>query len=208
MPSASAVIRDDLACSAAPPSSIWPMRFGEHVDEIAVGARQQPGRHLDDVTCAAERGVDAAQLEADVAAADDEQRLRDVAADRARRVESMTRGLSSARATARHSPGREPVARIACSNCTVLFAAVVQRHAQVVRVDDLGEALEVLHLAMLDELPGAAGQPARRPWFLNSRSLSRSIVGSPNSTPHAAAWRDSSITLATCSSAFDGMQPR
>ena len=44
--------------------------------------------------------------------------------------------------------------------------------------------------------------------FLNSRSLSRSIFGSPNSTPHAFAWRDSSISFATCSSAFDGMQPR
>ena len=40
--------------------------------------------------------------------------------------------------------------------------------------------------------------------FLNSRSLARSIFGSPNSTPHAFAWRDSSISFATCSSAFDG----
>ena len=32
--------------------------LGEDVDEIAVGARQQPGRHLDDRDGAAERGVD------------------------------------------------------------------------------------------------------------------------------------------------------
>ena len=42
----------------------------------APGSR--PAGHLDDGDAAAERGVDAAQFEADIAAADDEQRLRDV----------------------------------------------------------------------------------------------------------------------------------
>ena len=64
-----------------------------------------------------------------------------------------------------------------------------------------------LHLAGLDELTGAAVSRLTTS-FLKSRSLSRSIFGSPNSTPHAFACRDSSISLATCSSAFDGMQPR
>ena len=47
--------------------------LGENVDEVAVGAGQQPRRHLHDGDGAAERGVDGAELEADVAAADDEQ---------------------------------------------------------------------------------------------------------------------------------------
>ena len=33
----------------------------EDVDQVAVGAGQQPGRHLDDGDGAAERGVDAAE---------------------------------------------------------------------------------------------------------------------------------------------------
>jgi len=43
---------------------------------------------------------------------------------------------------------------------------------------------------------------------LKARSLSTSTFGSPNVTPSDAACRASSITFATCSSAFDGMQPR
>ena len=50
----------------------------QNVDQIAVGAGQQTRRHLDDGDLAAERGVHAAKLEADVAAADDEQGLRQV----------------------------------------------------------------------------------------------------------------------------------
>ena len=42
---------------------------------------------------------------------------------------------------------------------------------------------------------------------LCARSLPRSIFGAPNSTPSAAKCAASSITAATCSSAFDGMQP-
>jgi hypothetical protein len=43
---------------------------------------------------------------------------------------------------------------------------------------------------------------------LNVRSLFTSIFGSPKVTPHAEAWLASSSSFATCSSAFDGMQPR
>ena len=54
------------------------MRSREDVDEVAVGAGQQARRHLDDGHRAAERRVDGSELETDVAAADDEQRLRHV----------------------------------------------------------------------------------------------------------------------------------
>ena len=42
----------------------------------------------------------------------------------------------------------------------------------------------------------------------HDRRRARSILGSENSTPQFLAWRDSSINLATCSRAFEGMQPR
>src|SRR2546428_8710481 len=41
----------------------------------------------------------------------------------------------------------------------LLVAASGQLHAQGVRVDELGAALEILHLPVLDELPRAARQP-------------------------------------------------
>ena len=40
------------------------------------------------------------------------------------------------------------------------------------------------------------------------RTLSRSMRGLVKRTPHASASLASPITLATCSSAFEGMQPR
>ena len=42
---------------------------------------------------------------------------------------------------------------------------------------------------------------------LSPRSLSMLTLGAPKSIPSAAMWLTSSITAATCSSAFDGMQP-
>jgi hypothetical protein len=41
----------------------------------------------------------------------------------------------------------------------VLARTGSQLHGQIVAVDDFGPALEVLHLAMLHQLAGAAGQP-------------------------------------------------
>jgi hypothetical protein len=41
----------------------------------------------------------------------------------------------------------------------LLLAAARQLHAQVVRVENLGVALEVFDLAVLDQLAGAGGQP-------------------------------------------------
>jgi len=59
----------------------------------------------------------------------------------------------------------------------------------------------------------AFAMPARPPvsWpttlSLCARSLSRSILASPNDTPYALACFASSITSAACSKAFEGMQP-
>ena len=69
-----------------------PAREERH--EIAIGAGQQAARHFDDRDLGAERRVDRAQFEADVAAADDEQRSSECPADRARRSSPSRAALS------------------------------------------------------------------------------------------------------------------
>src|SRR2546426_903363 len=130
--------------------------LGEDVHEIAIGARQQPGRHLDDGHRAAERGVDGAELEADVAAADDEERCRGV-----RQIERGG-GIHHARVVKlqhrrnrRHRSGRDD----GVLELNLILFTVGELHLQTMRVDDLGQALQVLHLAKLDELSRAARQP-------------------------------------------------
>ena len=113
----------------------------EDVHEIAVGAGQQPRRHLDDGDGAAERRVDRAEFEADVAAADDEQRLRNVRqVERAGRIHHARVVHLEHRRNRRRRPGRED----ACSNVSVSSSVHASCNRQRVRVDDLGEALDVL----------------------------------------------------------------
>ena len=57
----------------------------EHADQVLVGARDQLVEQLDDGDLRAERVVDRRHLEADDAAADDQQPLRDLRRPRARR---------------------------------------------------------------------------------------------------------------------------
>src|SRR5262249_52261362 len=112
-------------------------------------------RHLDDRDLAAKRRVHAAQLETDVAAADDEQRLwnrgqieRSRRVPHARTLERERRNLDWARPGCQHRV-LEP---------HVLLAAVLERHTQVVRIDDLGHAPKVHDLAVLGQLAGAVRQ--------------------------------------------------
>ena len=94
-----------------------PDALGQHVNQVAIGAGQEAARHFDDRDGAAERRVDRAELEADVAAADDQQRLRDVGqVERRGRIHHarVVQSLSEA-----GTAGTDPVAMIACSNWTV-----------------------------------------------------------------------------------------
>ena len=167
--------------------------LGEDVDEIAIGARQQARRHLDDGDRAAERGVDRCRARGRCSRRRRRAATSGCRADRARAVESITRGSSSfsVGGIAGSRSGREDrvlelqlsprrrraASRAACARrrsrrspgCTAPCAA-----------SRAGRCRCVSRLTTL---------------FLNSRSLSRSIFGSPNSTPHAFAWRDSSISL-------------
>ena len=114
------------------------------------------------------------------------------------------RGLSSASDGMR--VGLEPVARMQCSNCSSVSPPAP---AIVIDVGPVSVARPWMNftLRILPTWPTPLVSLSTTP-CLNARSLSTSIFGSAKVTPHALAWRASSITLATCSSAFDGMQPR
>ena len=129
----------------------------EERDEIAIGAGQQPVGHFDDRDLRAERRVDRAQLETDVAAADDQQRLRNLRqVERAGRVHHA---IAVDRRGPESSSDREPVAMIACSNVERLACPPPRElDAQRLRVDERRLALDVRDLALLRQLPEAAGQ--------------------------------------------------
>ena len=88
-----------------------------------------------------------------------------------------------------------------------LFAAVRLRDFQGFRVEEFGEPLDVVDLPGLGKLARAGREPFHDV-VLELTQLVEIDLGSPNSTPHAFACLDSSMSFATWSSAFDGIQPR
>ena len=179
----------------------------EHGDEIAVGARQQPRRHLDHRHLRAECGVDGPELEADVAAADHQQRLRDIGQVECAAVNPSRAGCRAAGSGS--SLGRDPVARIACSNADALHAVPRSAHRRSCGSTIVAVALDVAHLAHACRAARCRRSACATTWFFHSRSWSRSIRGSPKSTPHAdGVPRFRRAASATCSSALDGMHPR
>ena len=142
-------------------SHIASIRFARMLTRSRSAPGSSPAVISTTVTFAAERGVDAAELEPDVAAADDEQRLRDVGqieragrVHHARIVDAAAPGIVD---------GRDPVAMIACSNVSVSLAARRSSIVERVRVAERRHALDVLDLPQLRDLPGTAGELRRRP---------------------------------------------
>jgi hypothetical protein len=88
-----------------------------------------------------------------------------------------------------------------------LFTAAGFRDLQRMRAEERRVPLDVGHLAMLGELAGAAGQPLDDV-VLELAQLAQVDFRLAEFDAPALACRDSSTSLATCSSAFDGMQPR
>ena len=85
----------------------------QRLDQVAIGQRQQRGRQLDDAHLRAQLGIDRAHLQADVAAADDQQALGHVGQfKRAGRVHHAVGRQLEGRGIA----GIEPLARMQCSN--------------------------------------------------------------------------------------------
>ena len=157
-PSGPSVIETTFVRSSTA-SHIACTRFVEHGDEIAVGARQQPGHHLDHRHLRPECGVDGPELEPDVAAAHHEQRCRDIG-----QLECAA-GIHHARAV-QPQAGDDARARSRCEDGVIeahALHAVAGLHVEGRRIHDRRVALDVAHLPEPPELPGAAGQLARRP---------------------------------------------
>jgi hypothetical protein len=117
----------------------------------------------------------------------------------------MTRGLSTDRPGT--IAGCEPTAMIAFWKVTLSLPPSTFSTSSVVGPVSVAVPRRYLIFRAFTSCPVP---PVSRPTTLslNVRSLSSSIVGSPKVTPQAEAWRASSTSLATCSSALDGMQPR
>ena len=127
----------------------------EEPHQVAIGAGQQARRHFDDRHLGAERRVDRAELEADVAAADHQHRLRDLRqVERAGRIEHARRVDRQRRNLRRQRAEREDHV----VDADGLLAAVGLLHLDRLRVDDRRPALDVVDLAELRHLAGAAGQ--------------------------------------------------
>ena len=102
--------------------------------------------------------------------------------------------------------GRDPVAMMAFSKtrrrsppCPSIFS--------VRAIEERGAASNEVDLALFAQLPQTAGQLVHHAIFPCAQFVEIDHrLGELN--PQSAAWRDSPMTLATCSNAFEGMQPR
>jgi hypothetical protein len=197
-----------LAAAATTPvlsrmrSKRWAFSLLPDLDQIAVGAGHQYRPEFDDRDARAERRVDAGHFEADDAATDDQHALRDLAQfEGAGRVDDA-RVVGHERQRDRLRAGGDD----RLLEPDQLAAAVGQRDFEVMRVDELANALHDFDLAPLGHAGETAGQLADD-LVLVARSLSRSMLGAAKLTPQSPMCCASSITPAMCSSAFDGMQP-
>ena len=121
-------------------------------------------------------------------------------------VESMRRGLSSLRLGT--TVGRDPVAMTMRSNVSVSSPpAAVFVTFNVVAFTNAALPDTNVTERCLDNCPSPPVSFLTMLAF-HSRSLLRSTLGSPNSMPQFFACSASSSSLATCSRALDGMQPR
>ncbi len=129
-------------------------------------------------------------------------------------VESTIRGSSgSGRPPSFSSTTCEPAAMIALSKRTTFFSPVLSCAVPVVISTSTWCGSRNCPTPRTISTLRAFAIPARPPVSLPTtlpfqpRRRSRSNCGAPNTTPCSASAFASSLTAATCSSAFDGMQP-
>jgi len=175
---------------------------GEH--QVAVGAGSKPASFRRRSLCC-EGGVNRSQFQSDVAAADDEQSLRNVG-----QIESAGR-IHEARAVeleAGHDGRTRSGSDDDAVESQILFAARRGlRDFNVVEFTKAALPCTNCTECCLDNCPSPPVSFLTTLSF-HPRSLLRSTLGSPNSTPQFWPARLSSSSLATCSSALEGMQPR
>ena len=151
----------------------------EERDEIAIGAGQQAGRHLDDRDLGAERGVDRSEFQADVAAADDEQRLRNLRQiERAGRIHHARRCRSTGPALRRMRAGRDD--RVLERRAASAVPPAAGDRSMLSVFASTNDALPWMYviLRMLATAGRAPPVSFSTTLSLNARSLSRSIFGS------------------------------
>src|SRR5690606_27508707 len=169
---------------------------GQRPDQVGIGAGDQLPGELDHRHLAAEAAVHGRHLQADDAAADDQQLLRHLAElQRVGRIHDPRVIPREARQLQRLRTGGDD----ALLEAQQLHLAVVGADLEFVRRDEAALAGGDAHLA----LPGHAPSPLVS-WpttlSLYSRSLSSEILGLLNSTPNSLACAAWSITSAACSS--------
>ena len=127
--------------------SVFSSRCARSVTRSRSAPGSRPVGQLDDRDLRAERRVDGAHLQADVAAADDEQRLRHVGQIERRRSSPSRAGC---RSRARHRRAR-PGGDDACveRQLSRVLPSLAARCSSVVRVDERRRALDVGDLAPL-----------------------------------------------------------
>jgi len=124
-------------------------------------------------------------------------------------VESITRCVGRSKAGIR--VGLEPVAMMQCSNTTRSSAGGVpsiEASLSVLRILERRAGANNIDLPLGGKLLQSAGERGDDLLLAGAATAARSMVGSANATPQSARCLASSLALATCSSAFDGMQPR
>ena len=128
----------------------------EVAHEVAIDAGHEACGHLHDGDARAERGVDAAQLQPDVAAADDEQRLRHALQLQRRGRVEHPRAVEGERRGARGGGAGGDDGVVEADRAR--GAAVRGRDAQRVGIDERRAALLVAHPVAAGELAEAARQ--------------------------------------------------
>ncbi len=118
-------------------------------------------------------------------------------------VESMRRGSSYGKPGMRADC--EPAAMMQWSNETVFFPSLPCT-SRVCGDANRAVPSTTVTLRALARPASPLVSLATTPSF-QARSLARSVLGLPNSTPNAPISSASAITRAACSSALDGMQP-
>ena len=100
--------------------------------------------------------------------------------------------------------GREPAAMMALSKLMVV--GPFSPSTTGVSAGELARAVDHFHFTAFRHASQTAGQLSDD-FSFQTRTLSMSVFGSPKTMPCSASALASSITLATCSSALEGIHP-
>ena len=189
--------------SSSTASQIFSMRFASTATRSRSAPGSRPGIISTTVTLRAERRVDAAQLETDVAAADHQQRLRHVLEiERAGRVHDAR----AVEAEHRHLRGLRADGDDGVTEGDLLGAAIEQRDLEAGRTEERRRAAEVLDLACLRPAVRCRWSAALTTRVLEAAELVDVDLRGAERTPHdgrarlrQSPWRRAAAPSTGCS---------